>query len=157
VGSKVKVWYDQKTVEIYHDHQLIAVHTRMTGRGYNTIREHMPINHQQSVDVKGWSKEALLSKATRIGIATVGAAESMLGNSIYMEQNYKACFGMLMLEKRYGSDRLEAACSLALTGTRVNYTMIKNILAAGMDKQIRQSVDKPLPTHENIRGAQHYQ
>jgi hypothetical protein len=129
----------------------------MTGRGYNTIREHMPINHQQAVDAKGWSKEDLLSKATRIGTVTVGAAESMLGNSIYMEQNYKACFGMLMLEKRYGSDRLEAACSLALTGTRVNYTMIKNILAAGMDKQIRQSVDKPLPTHDNIRGAQHYQ
>jgi transposase len=157
VGSKVKVWYDQKTVEIYQDHQRIAVHIRMTGRGYNTIREHMPINHQQAVDVKGWSKEALLCKATRIGTATMGVAESMLGNSIYMEQNYKACFGMLMLEKRYGSDRLEAACSLALTGTRVNYTMIKNILAAGMDKLVLQSVESPLPKHDNIRGAQHYQ
>lgn len=157
VGSKVKVWYDQKTIEIYQDHQRIAVHTRMTGRGYNTIREHMPLNHQQAADAKGWSKEALLYKATRIGRATASAAESMLGNSIYMEQNYKACFGMLMLEKRYGSARLEAACSLALTGTRINYTMIKNMLAAGMDKMVLQSVDNPLPKHDNIRGAQHYQ
>ena len=47
---------------------------------------------------------------------------------------------MLMLEKRYGSLRLEAACALALTGTRINYTMIKNILAAGMDKQISITV-----------------
>lgn len=84
-------------------------------------------------------------------------AELILGNSIYMEQNYKACFGMLMLEKRYGSQRLEAACSLALTGTRINYTMIKNILAAGMDKQIRIPVENPLPVHNNIRGPEHYQ
>lgn len=157
VGSKVKVWYDQKTVEVYQDHQRIAVHIRMAGRGYNTIREHMPLNHQQATDARGWSKDELIGKARRIGIATAGAAESILGNSIYMEQNYKACFGMLMLEKRYGSVRLEAACSLALTGTRLNYTMVKHILAAGMDKQIRLPVDKPLPPHDNIRGAQHYQ
>jgi hypothetical protein len=73
-----------------------------------------------------------------------------------MEQNYKACFGMLMFEKRYGSGRLESACALALTGTRINYTMIKNILATCMDKQIRTQIEKPLPTHDNIRGPQHY-
>lgn len=157
VGTKVKVWYDQKTVEIYHDHQRIAIHIRSIGRGYNTIREHMPLNHQQATDARGWTKEELLHKATRIGAATTSAIEAMLGNSIYMEQNYKACFGTLMLEKRYGSLRLEAACSLALTGTRINYTMIKNILAAGIDKQVRQPVEKSLPSHQNIRGPQQYQ
>lgn len=157
VGNKVKVWYDQKTVEVYHDHQRIAVHVRIAGRGYNTIREHMPINHQQANDARGWTREELIAKACRIGTATAAAAENILGNSIYMEQNYKACFGMLMLEKRYGSSRLDAACALALTGARVNYTMIKNILASGMDKQIRLTVDTPLPLHDNIRGAQQYQ
>lgn len=38
------------------------------------------------------------------------AAEHMLDNSKYMEQNYKACYGMLMLEKTYTGARLEAAC-----------------------------------------------
>jgi hypothetical protein len=109
------------------------------------------------MQAKGWTREELLGKAARIGTNTASVAEQILGNSIYMEQNYKACFGMLMLEKRYGLLRLEAACSLALTGTRINYTMIKNILAAGMDKQINHPIAKPLPIHNNIRGQQYYQ
>lgn len=157
VGKKVKVWYDNKTVEIYLDHERIAIHVRIPGRGYNTIGEHMPLNHQQARDARGWTKEELLNKAARIGAKTTSVADAILGNSIYMEQNYKACFGMLMLEKRYGSSRLEAACALALTGTRINYTMIKNILAAGMDKQINIPIAKSLPAHNNIRGPQHYQ
>ncbi len=157
VGSKVKVWYDQQTVEIYHDYQRIALHIRVAGRGYHTIGEHMPLNHQQSKSAKGWTKEELLTKARHIGAATAAVTESMLGNSIYMEQNYKACFGLLMFEKRYGKQRLEAACSLALTGSRVTYTMIKNILTAGIDKQVRITIDQPLPLHDNIRGAQQYQ
>jgi len=156
VGEKVKVWYDTKTVEVYLDHQRIAIHMRLPGRGYNTIGEHMPLNHQQAQIAKGWTKEALITHARRIGSSTAGVAEQILSNGIYMEQNYKACFGMLMFEKRYGSGRLESACALALTGTRINYTMIKNILATCMDKQIRTQIEKPLPTHDNIRGPQHY-
>lgn len=157
VGKKVKVWYDNKTVEVYLDHKRIAIHIRVAARGYNTIGEHMPINHQQATAAKGWTKEELLGKAARIGTNTTSVAELILSNSIYMEQNYKACFGMLMLEKRYGVLRLEAACALARTGTRINYTMIKNILAAGMDKQISIPIVTPLPIHNNIRGPQHYQ
>lgn len=156
-GEKVKVWYDNKTVEIYLDHQRIAIHVRIPGRGYHTLGEHMPLNHQQARDAKGWTKEELITKATRIGTRTASVAELILSNSIYMEQNYKACFGMLMLEKHYGPERLEAACTLALTGTRINYTMIKNILGAGMDKQIMIPISNPLPAHDNIRGPQHYQ
>jgi len=89
--------------------------------------------------------------------ATVEAATLMLGNSIYVEQNYKACFGMLMLQKKYGRDRLEAACSRALQGSRINYTMIKNILEHGLDKQLPLLNEQPLPSHENIRGKDHYQ
>lgn len=157
VGQKVKVWYDKKTVEVYLDHQRIAIHVRIPGRGYNTIGEHMPLNHMQAKETKGWTKEKLLSKAALIGTGATRVAELILANSIYMEQNYKTCFAMLILEKRYSSSRLEAACALALTGTRINYTMIKNILAAGMDKQVQIQITKPLPVHNNIRGPQQYQ
>jgi hypothetical protein len=81
----------------------------------------------------------------------------MLENSIYIEQNYKACFGMLMLQKQYSTQRLEAACSRALQGSRVNYTMIKNILERGLDKQLILINDQPIPPHDNIRGKDHYQ
>lgn len=53
-GKKVKVLYDNKTVEIYFDHARIAVHERNTyARAYHTIDAHMPINHQQAKMIKG--------------------------------------------------------------------------------------------------------
>ena len=108
--------------------------------------------------IKGWNKEDLLAQAARIGTYTTQAAGLMLENSIYIEQNYKACFGMLMLEKKYTTLRLEAACSRALQGSRVNYTMIKNILEKGLDKQLPLFDEQNnIPSHGNIRGKESYQ
>jgi len=63
-----------------------------------------------------------------------------------------------MLQKKYGVLRLEAACGRALQGTRVNYTMIKNILERGLDKQTPlPDNNTTIPLHDNIRGKDHYQ
>lgn len=157
-GKKVKVLYDNNTVEVYYEYSRIALHIRKsTNKAYTTLTEHMPPNHLHMQHVKGWTKESLLSQAATIGQYTKHAAEHMLQNSIYMEQNYKACFGMLMLEKKYTAARLEAACQRASNGTRINYTMIKNILEKGLDKQPTLFDNTPLPKHPNIRGSKQYQ
>jgi transposase len=156
-GKKVKVLYDNRVVEVYHDNNRIALHVRKAHKGaYTTLAEHMPPHHQRMQEIKGWNKEDLLAQAKAIGTNTFQAAALMLENSIYIEQNYKACFGMLMLHKKYTSARLEAACTRALQGTRVNYTMIKNILEKGLDKQIPLFSEYTIPTHDNIRGKDHY-
>lgn len=158
VGQKVKVVYDNRTIEVYLNQERIALHVRKNiNKAYTTLTEHMPPHHQRMQQIKGFNQEDLLSQASRIGQSTLEAATLMLQNSIYMEQNYKACFGMLMLQKKYGSFRLEAACSRVLQGTRVNYSMIKSILERGLDKQLSLPVATPLPDHENIRGKDHYQ
>jgi len=159
VGKKVKVLYDNRVVEVYYENERIAVHIRKPhGKAYTTLAEHMPPHHQRMQQIKGWNKEDLLAQGARIGKSVLQAATLMLENSIYIEQNYKACFGMLMLEKKYGTQRLEAACSRALQGTRVNYTMIKNILERGLDKQLPlPDINTTIPLHHNIRGKDHYQ
>src|SRR5690606_11336825 len=115
VGKKVKVLYDAMTVEVYHGFDRIAVHPRKNiNKAYTTLADHMPPNHQRMQQIKGWNKDDLLTQAGRVGSATLQAATLMLENSIYIEQNYKACFGMLMLQKKFTPARLEAACSRAL-------------------------------------------
>ena len=157
VGKKVKVLYDNRTVEVYHNHERIALHVRKsTAKSYTTQPEHMPANHAHMHKVKGWTKEDLLLQAEKIGCCTLQVATHILDNSIYKEQNYKACYGMLMLDKKY-SKRLEAACKRASNNVRINYTMIKNILKNGLDKQAILFDNTPIPTHGNIRGAKHYQ
>lgn len=158
VGKKVKVLYDNRVVEVYFDTARIALHMRKPHcKAYTTLAEHMPLHHQRMHQIKGWNKDDLLAQAARIGTASLQAATLMLENSIYIEQNYKACFGMLMLQKKYGAGRLEAACSRALQGSRVNYTMIKNILERGLDKQLPLTGEHIIPPHDNIRGKDHYQ
>ncbi|RYZ34331.1 MAG: hypothetical protein EOP49_34655 [Sphingobacteriales bacterium] len=157
VGKKVRVLYDQKNVEIYLEYQRIAVHVRKDhGQAYTTLVDHMPPHHQRMQQLKGWNQEDLLAQATLIGLSTHEAMTRMLKNSIYMEQNYKACFGMLMLKNKYGNDRLEASCKRALQGMRINYTMIKNILERGLDKQLQAPAAQLTILHDNIRGSEHY-
>lgn len=158
VGKKVKVLYDNRVIEVYLDHERIALHVRKNhNKAYTTLAEHMPPHHQRMHQIKGFNRDDLLTQASRIGKSTLEAATLMLQNSIYIEQNYKACFGMLMLNKKYGAARLEAACTRALQGSRVNYSMIKNILERGLDKQLTLPDAPPLPDHDNIRGKDHYQ
>ena len=158
VGKKVKVFYDARVLEIYYDNDRIAVHVRKPpGSSYATFNEHMPPHHRKMKEIDGFNSEDLLAQAARIGTATTEAVTRMLKNSICIEQNYKACFGMLKLNTKYGNHRLEAACSRAVQGSRVNYTMIKNILQRNLDQQGPPPDNKPLPPHDNIRGKDNYQ
>jgi transposase len=158
VGKKVRVMYDKRTVEVYFNHERIALHIRrLPHKVYTTIAEHLPPDHAHMREIKGWNKDDLLAKAKLLGPSVHQAAVLILSNNFYVEQNYKACFGLLMLDKKHGTNRLEAACARALTGTRVNYTMIKNILERGLDKQPLQPELFSTPEHTNIRGAEHYQ
>jgi transposase len=158
VGKKVKVLYDSKTLEIYYDHARIALHHRSPlTSAYVTIPDHMPSNHRYALQVGGFTQGDLLARARQVGPQTALAVEHMLSGSIYPEQNYKACHGLLMLQKTYGPVRLENACVRALTGSRINYTLIKNILRAGLDSPLSLPTVTPLPEHDNIRGAAAYQ
>ena len=157
-GKKVQVYYDNQTVEVYCDYERIALHHHNTYiKAYYTLPEHMPPAHQAMQQRKGWTKEELLQQARRLGDGIGKAAALILESHFYVEQNYKSCFGMMMLRNKYGVSRLEAACNRALQGSRVNYHMIKNILERGLDQVPATQISQPTLFHENIRGKENYQ
>jgi len=66
--------------------------------------------------------------------------------------------GIVTLDKKFGKERVEAACKRALAIGGISYKSVKSILETGLDK-------KPLPeprtaapkiTHSNIRGGEYY-
>ncbi len=66
---------------------------------------------------------------------------------------------MLALARKYGNDRLEAACARALGIGARNRASVASILAAGLDRQALPSelqLDSPLPAHPNVRGPKYY-
>jgi transposase len=71
------------------------------------------------------------------------------------EQGFRSCIGILRLEKRYGAERLDAACARALAlGTR-SYTSVAAILNNRQDRKQTEADGSSL-VHENIRGPGYY-
>ena len=50
------------------------------------------------------------------------------------EQGYRACLGLMRLGRRYGAERLEAACARAERLRSYSYRTVKNILASAQDR-----------------------
>ena len=158
VGRKVRILYDERTVEVYLDNSRIAFHERRAfDKRYKTTLAHMPPNHRHMLENRGWTREELLARAAAVGASTRLAAERILSNGAVEEQNYKACHGMLMLARKFGTERLEAACNRLRDASSTSYTMVKRILHAGLDRLVAEDLGaKTIPTHANIRGGSEY-
>ncbi len=145
------------SVEVFHKGKSIAVHVRARGPGHTTLTEHMPRSHQAIV---GWTPKKLLEKARDVGEATRTVVETILAIKRHPQQGFRACLGLMRLEKRYGGDRLELACSRALRISSPSYKSVQSILKAGLDRLPLES-EPPAPTaglaHENVRGEDYYQ
>lgn len=160
IGKAVSVVYDADTVEIYLQFQRIALHKRNYKKhGYTTVKEHMPQGHQHYFEQRGWTADYFIKQAAAIGASTKQYIEKLLKGKHFTEQTYNACLGILRLGKQYGNDRLEAACSRALSGEQFTYRTIDNILKNNLDKQpwSQQSELFKTPPHDNLRGPDAYQ
>lgn len=159
VREEVRIIYTDRTVEIYHHLNRIAVHLRKTLRnGYSTIAEHLPANHHYQNMVKGWNENDFKRMAEKIGPHTLSAIEKVLASRFFHEQTYNSCLGILRLGKKYGEDRLEAACKITSGIPRLNYRLINNILKNNRDKETGNLLIlfPTITEHENIRGASNY-
>jgi transposase len=116
----------------------------------------MPKAHQHYAE---WTPKRLIEWAATSGVATSRVVETMLESRPHPQQGFRSCLGIMRLGKRYGAQRLEAACRRALTIGACSYKSLESILKQGLDHT-------PLPTqvkantpvdHDNIRGPKYYQ
>ena len=102
-----------------------------TGRGQaSTQPEHMPHAHRAHAE---WTPSRLIAWAAKTGPATAQVVTDILATRPHPEQGYRACLGLLRLGKRYGPERLEAACARAAQLGASRYRTVQNILATGLD------------------------
>lgn len=158
IGKEVRIAYCQDTVEIYHDNQRIAVHSRSyRNHGYTSIKEHMPERHQAISRQRGWSPEYYLKKAEETGPDTFTFFKKVMDSKLVIDQSYTSCLGLLRLAATYGALRMEAACKRGLRGHKFSYRVIKKILENNMDQlQEETIVEFRIPAHTNLRGPEAY-
>jgi transposase len=155
VREQVDVRYTSATVECFHKGNRIASHPRSFVKGKHTTNpEHMPLSHREYAE---WTPERLISWAAQTGKATAAVVESILSRKAYAEHGFRSCMGIISLGKRFGKERLEAACERALFIKGISYTSIKSILNNNLDqKPLPKQLELLTVTHENIRGTDYY-
>lgn len=155
VREQVMVRYTATTVECFHNGKRVASHAKSSLKAkHTTCAEHMPKAHREFAE---WTPERLIGWAARTGPATAKAVQDILSRRAYPEHGFRSCMGIISLGKRFGHDRLEAACERALLIKGVNYKSIKSILENNLDKNPSPRKPELAPVaHENIRGTDYY-
>ena len=157
IGRKVKLIYSASHVSVFYNKERIAYHKRAVKRyGYTTTKEHLSSSHQF---VTEWNPDKFTSWAGAIAPIVQNYITRILDTATYPEQAYRSCIGILSNEKKVGKERLVKAIERATFYGAYNYTIIKNILQAGLDRMpLEEEGRQPsLPFHDNLRGANHYQ
>jgi transposase len=145
------------TVEVYRTGRRVASHAREYGRRrYVTDPEHMPAAHRAHAE---WTPSRLISWAATVSPATAGLVTKILESKPHPEHAYRACLGIMNLAKKYGPERVGAACERALVSGAVSYSSVKSILAEGLDRlplNQQQTLPVPAAEHENLRGPDYW-
>lgn len=151
--QEVELRFTPTTVEVMHGGQRIASHARSYERGrHTTLAAHMPASHQKYLE---WTPERITAWAAKKGAHVARMTEAIMDSRDHPVQGFRACLGLLRLERIYGAERLEAACQRALHFHSPGYKSVERILKAELDRQALPafSGDAPaLPDHDNVRG-----
>ena len=155
VGLYLEARATQRTVELLHRGQRVASHMRSAHKGkFTTITEHLPAAHRAHLQ---WSPERLIHWGKDIGVATGSLVTRMLVTRQHPEHGYRACLALLLLAKRFGKARLEAACLIALELGTTRSADVREILVNGRDQAPPSTTsDWVSPMHANVRGPAHY-
>ena len=142
------------TVEIFHRGKRVASHQR-SARPHRptTVAEHMPSSHRRYRD---WTHERIRREAALIGSDTAVLVDVIMRSRPHPEQGFRSCIGIIGLVKRFGVERVDAACARALVlGTR-SYSSVAAILKNHREHAPTTTAEAPILIHENIRGPGYY-
>jgi len=156
VREQLDLRFTDHTVEVLRRAKRMAAHLRSRQRGkHTTLREHMPKAHQAYL---AWTPRRLVEWAHKTGPSTAQLVEQILQTRPHPQQGFRSCLGVMRLGKRYGDERLEAACQRSLQLQSYSYQSVKSILETGLDRQplVEDHDDDTVIEHANVRGAGYY-
>jgi transposase len=156
VGKQMDLRATVGVVELFLGGRRITSHLRSYEKGRHTTKtEHMPRAHQEHAE---WTPTRLIAWAQKTGPATAALVEHILGKNVHAQHGFRACLGILHLNRRYDPARIEAACERALRMRACTYKSVAAILKNNLDREQEAGEPKQdnLPLHANVRGSTYY-
>jgi transposase len=92
-----------------------------------------------------------------IGTNAATLIDLILRSRPHPEQGFRSAIGIIGLVKRYGAERVDAACARALVLDTRSYTSVATILKNHAEKAASEpNMEAPILIHSNIRGPDYY-
>lgn len=164
IGKRVTILYDADTVEIYCGMSLVATHARCDiPYAYSWKKEHNLPGHYGPYDK---DLDELFRQASEMDNIVLNYLREVERVMQYPPKAFRSCRGILALEKKYGRDRLIAACACADQKQQYSYQALREVLELGEDAdflpdedgKIQPNMTSPTPpVHKNIRGREYYE
>jgi len=155
-GQLLELRATAATVEVLHHGTRVTGHPRSgQPHAYTTIPDHMPTAHRAHAE---WTPSRLIAWAATIGPRTGELVTALMQHRPHPEHGYRACLGIIRLNKRYPGHRIERACARALAHRAISYRSVQAILKHNLDAHEpgEPLTLEPLPGHANIRGPRYY-
>lgn len=131
------------TVELYREHELVAMHPRLRVPGQrSTVNDHLP---PEALAYKLADPQWCLKQAAGIGPHCLALIERLFAHRVL--DNLRAAQGVVRLAQRFGSSRLEAACQRALAFDSPRYRTVKHILEKGLDQAAQPDLPGLAPVY----------
>lgn len=148
VGQKLRVRAGSTRVRLYNsNYELIATHTRATSPGERiTNQDHLPPYKLAGLNQ---NREEVQKQATLIGPATGAVVSAMLADKGL--DRLSGAARLVQLSRRFGEERLEAACGRAQRYGETDYKTVKGILVRGLERAAAEvaNVAGPAPAAPN--------
>lgn len=161
VGARVDLRLTDTLLEVYRGSERLSSHLLAPENVVNEYRTH-DADLPAGPGYRQWDPDRVRDWAERIGPCAVTVVERIFESVPVAEQGLDPALAVLRLTRRYSSERVEAACRLALAG-RVRsprYAHLRPILETGQDKT--PAADRPpgawtaAESGGYVRGASYY-
>ncbi len=149
VHERVETRLTATTLELLHKHQVVASHVRSSAKyGHTTRHEHMPPNH------RAWAEMDLAGVqewAASVGPMTEAMVTRIVESRAIRQQGLRSALGLRRVGLKYGSERTERACEVALRYGASSYKPVERILRHGGENPADPTPPSPIQ-HDNVRG-----
>jgi hypothetical protein len=143
IGEKVTVRIDSKLVKILHRGQVIKIHPRLPAGGRQTDEDDLP-SEVTAYALRDLDK--LQRQAARHGPSVGVYARSLLDTPLPWTK-MRAVYRLIGLAKKYGGDRVDAACARALECEAIDVGLVTRMVERAAEN------DPPAPQGKVIAAA----
>ncbi|OGC22303.1 hypothetical protein A2291_06055 [candidate division WOR-1 bacterium RIFOXYB2_FULL_42_35] len=159
IKQELEIKISSRLIEVFKKGKRICSHRRSYDSRQRTVTvpDHMPKSHREHLE---WTPSRILQWAERYGQSVKELVEKIMAERAFPEQGYRACLGIIRMERKFSANKLNKACARALKYRVHSYSGVKNILLnnlGDLEDETTTTTNLPAIQHENIRGPEYYQ